>query len=209
MSNMTLPSITYSSMEAAGLPAPLKSQMRNWIDRTLAASGNTQESARAIAKLHVSAAVEGVRATGEATVFGAILGGAHAFLPNGLDVKIPGTKINMPLDGAGAVLGVIAGVFAAQEPYGIGKTLIQGAASCASVFSFRKVHDLMVELGTAKSGVTPGGGATTASLQDGKIGKAAVFAGEGKFGSESGIIGAAGRGVQGGLSRIARAAMNL
>ena len=185
-----LTGVSYSSLEKAGMPTHLKSGMRAWIDRTIAAGGNTPESARSIAKLHAVAAIEGVRATGESAIVGGILGAIHATLPNGLDIPVKSAKMNIPADGAGAILGLLAGVMAAQEPHGIGRSLQQAGATCAAVFAFRKTNDLIVEMKIKSSGITPGGGAVLPS----KMSKAAVFAGEdssfeGVRGKRGGVIG--------------------
>jgi hypothetical protein len=169
-----LTGVSYSSLEKAGMPTHLKSGMRAWIDRTIAAGGQTPESARSIAKLHAVAAIEGVRATGESAIVGGILGAIHATLPNGLDIPVKAAKMNIPADGAGAVLGLLASVMAAQEPHGIGRSLQQAGATCAAVFAFRKTNDLIVEMKIKSSGITPGGGAALPP----KMSKAAVFAGE-------------------------------
>jgi hypothetical protein len=137
--------------------------------------------------LHGTAFAEGVREIGEGAVFGAILGGIHGVLPQGLDFPVPGTKSHVPLDGVAALLGLVAGTFAAAEPYGVGKTLAQGGAAGATIYSFRKVNDLLLAMQSRKAGITPGGGAMALP---GMIGKATftgekgarkwgVFAGEG------------------------------
>lgn len=127
---------------------------------------------------------EGVPVVGAAGMVGAALGAAHCMLPGGLDVKIPGTTHTVPLDGIGAVLGLIGGAGAAYDGMpGIGRVIQGGAATCMGIYSFRKVHDLLTNMKARKSGITPGGGASAAGLQ--KIGKSS-FAGEGDFGAEGG-----------------------
>jgi len=168
------PTLTLHSLEKAGAPKSATRTIKEWAESHL--SGQSDFSSKlAKAKLHGVAFAEGVRSTGEGAVFGAILGSAHGLLPQGLDFPIPGTKHHVPLDGAGALLGLVAGTFAAAEPYGVGKTLANGGASCATVYSFRKMNDLMIAMRERKSGITPGGGA--AGLP-GRIGKA-TFTGEG------------------------------
>lgn len=178
--------ITFQSLAKSGvIPAPQRNAIQAAFNRLVADGGDGgAQSIRARAELHMTAALEGVRQTGEAGVFGSALGAAHALLPGGLDVKIPGTRFVAPLDGVGALLGLFAGAAAAAEPHGIGKTLANGGAACMTVFSFRKTHDLLADLRFKASGATAGGGA---SVGLNKIGKA-QFAGEDEpeFGSEGG-----------------------
>jgi hypothetical protein len=176
--------LTFQSLANSGVIAPQqRSAIRQAYDRLVAEGGNgTQQSIAARAELHATAALEGVRQTGEAGVFGAMLGVAHASLKSGLDVRVPGTKHVVPLDGIGAIMGLLGGAAAAAEPHGIGKTLANGGATCMSIFAFRKAHDLVQDLKMKRAGATPGGGAMPAGI-DPKISKA-QFAGESDFGSE-------------------------
>lgn len=174
--------LTFQSLANSGvIPPSQKSAIRAAYDR-LIAEGSGAQSAAARAKLHMTAAMEGVRATGEAGVFGAVLGAVHASCKTGLDVKIPGTRHTMPLDGAGALIGVLAGAAAAAEPHGIGKTFINGGAACMAIFSFRKVHDLLQDLKVKRAGGVPGAGVAIEGV-DPKISKA-QFAGESDFGTD-------------------------
>jgi hypothetical protein len=169
------PTLTLHSLEKAGAPSSATRSIKEWAEKNLTGDSTGFSAKLAKAKLHGTAFAEGVRNTGEGAVFGAILGGVHGLLPQGLDFPIPGTKHHLPLDGAGALLGLVAGTFAAAEPYGVGKTLTNGGASCATVYSFRKMNDLMIAMRERKSGATPGGGAAGIP---GKIGKAS-FSGDG------------------------------
>ncbi len=154
-----------STVHTAAMPAALRSQVRQWYDRMA-----TDNDAIAIAKQHVSSAVEGVRATGEGVTFGAMLGAFHALNPTGLDVKVPGTNHKVPADLLGAVLGLAAGVGATLAPHGIGRSVQNGGVACAVVFGFRQTNDLLVKLREKKTGVTQASNQT--------ISKAA-FGGEG------------------------------
>ncbi len=178
---MSVPTgITYDSLAKSGLPSPVKSQVRQWYERTLANGGDSYESKIALAKLHARAAGEGIRAGGEALLVGGVLGAAHAHLRGGLDVR------KVPIDAVAGVLGIVAGTFAAQEE--VGKDLANAGAAALAVFSFRKTQDLVAEIKLKQSGITPGGGASTGQI---KISKA-QFAGEGEFGAEAprrGILG--------------------
>jgi len=168
------PTLTLHSLEKSGAPASAVTSIKEWAERSISKDSSGYAAKIAKAKLHGTEFVLGARAVGEGAVFGAILGGVHGMLPQGLDLPIPGTKMHMPLDGMGALLGLVAGTFAAAEPYGIGKTLANGGASCATVYSFRKMNDLLLAMQSKKSGITPGGGAMALP---GKIGKA-TFTGE-------------------------------
>lgn len=137
------------------------------------------------AEFHAIEAVKGARQIGESGVAGAILGAVHATLKTGLDVAAPGASAGtkIPLDGVGMAAGFALGVLLAAEPHGAGKTLMNGAAACSSVFAFRQTNDFLTKLNLKKTGITPGGGASlpngaAASLQPGVISKA-TFAGEG------------------------------
>lgn len=163
------PALTLHSLEKSGAPAGAVNTIKAWAERNLSKDASDFSSKVAKAKLHGTAFAEAVRSTGEGGVFGAILGGVHGMLPQGLDFPVPGTKMHVPLDGVGALLGLAAGTFAAAEPYGVGKTLANGAASCATIYSFRKTNDLLIAMQQRKSGITPGGGA---QMVQGKIGKA-------------------------------------
>lgn len=178
MSSNTATALSLTSLQKSGAPPAAVSSIKAWAERNLSSDASSFSAKVAKAKLHATAFAEGVRATGEGAVFGAILGGLHGTLPQGLDFPIPGTKHHLPLDGFGALLGLVTGTFAAAEPYGVGKTLANGGASCATVYSFRKMNDLLLTLKAKKAGITPGGGAAIAGL----IGKAS-FAGEWADGS--------------------------
>ena len=195
------PNITLHAAEKSGAPSAAIRTIKQWAESNLAPGSTGYGASIAKVKLHGVAFAEGVRASGEGAVFGAILGGVHGALSQGLDIPIPGTKSHLPADGVGALLGIVAGTFAAAEPYGIGKTLSNGGASCATVFSFRKMNDLLIALRNRKAGIVPGGGAQSIP---GTISKA-TFTGEsdgsvrravGSFvrGSEDPVVAAA-RGV--------------
>lgn len=178
------PALTLHSLEKAGAPKSATLSIKQWAEKNLASDSSDFASKIAKAKLHATAFGEGVRATGESVVFGALLGGVHGMLPQGLDFPIPGVRAHIPLDGVAALMGLVAGTFAAADP--IGKTLAQGGATGAAIFSFRKVNDLLVTMRERKAGVTPGGGAASFP---GRIGKA-TFTGEGGWadGSKSRLL---------------------
>lgn len=176
--------LTLATLDKSGAPSGAVRSIKQWAEANLASDSSGYQSAIAKAKLHGSAFAEGVRSSGEGAIFGAILGGVHGALPQGLDIPIPGTKVHLPLDGAGALLGILAGTFAAAEPHGVGRTLSNGGATCAAIYSFRKMNDLVLALKAKKAaGVTPGGGAAI-STPAGTIGKA-TFTGEGGYANGS------------------------
>ena len=155
---MSVPSmITYDSMAKAGLPPAVKSQVRQWYERTLNGGGETYESKIALAKLHARAADEGLRAGGESLLVGVILGTVHAHSRTGLDIK------KVPVDVVAGVIGLVAGTFAAQEE--VGKDLANAGAACLAIFAFRKSHDIVSEIELKRSGVTAGGGASTGQIK--------------------------------------------
>ncbi len=135
--------ITFSSLEKSGAPRSEVSALKRWYDRTLANGGNTQESKIALAKLHVKAAGEGVRAGGEALLVGGTLGAIHQRLPGGLDLKVgAGANIQqIPLDAVVGVLGLVGGAVGAQMD--VGKDLQNVGSTALGIFAFRKTHDLM------------------------------------------------------------------
>ncbi len=137
-----------TTVHTAAMPSQLRSMVRAWYNNNVA-----QGDAVTMAKLHASAAVEGVRATGEAVTMGSILGAFHALNSTGLDVKIPGTTVKVPVDAAGALLGLLGGVGTASAPHGMGKTVAQMGATCAGIYGFRMTNDLIVKMRKKKTGV--------------------------------------------------------
>jgi hypothetical protein len=136
--------ITFSSLEKSGAPRSEVSAIKRWYDRTLANQGNTVESKIALAKLHVKAAGEGLRAGGESLLIGGALGAVHAKLPGGLDMKV-GTGANIqqvPIDAVVGVLGLVGGAVGAQMD--VGKDLQNAGSAALAIFAFRKTNDLMV-----------------------------------------------------------------
>jgi hypothetical protein len=138
-----------TTVHTAAMPSQLRSMVRQWYNANVA-----QGDAVTMAKLHASAAFEGVRGTGEAVTMGALLGAFHALNPTGLDVKVPGTALKVPADAAMAVLGLVGGVAAASAPHGMGKTVAQMGATCAGIYGFRMTNDLLVKMREKKTGVS-------------------------------------------------------
>jgi hypothetical protein len=117
------------------------------------AQGNDPQG---LVKLHASAAVQGVRATGEGVVMGSILGAFHALNPSGLDVKVPGTTAHVPVDALAALVGLAGGVGGATAPHGMGKTVANMGAVCAGIYGFRQTNDLIAKMRAKKAGATGG-----------------------------------------------------
>lgn len=157
--------ITFDNMAKAGLPAPIRSQVRSWVDAHLTQGKDPV----ALAKLHVNAAGQALRGGGEALLVGGILGAIHAHSKTGLDIK------KVPVDGVAGAMLLAAGVFAAQEE--VGKDLVNAGQAALAILAFRKTHDVVSEIELKRSGVTSGGGASTGQI---KISKA-QFAGESSF----------------------------
>lgn len=161
---MSIPStITFDSLAKSNMPSEQKSALQRWYDSSKGPGGGNP---LALAKLHVKAAGEGLRAGGESILVGGILGAVHAKLPGGLDVKPSATSTRaVPVDAVAGVLGLLAGTFMAQEE--CGKDLANAGAACLAVFSFRKSNDLVVKMTQAKGTQV----ALTVSQQAGLISK--------------------------------------
>jgi len=126
------------SIESSNLPSAKKSALAGMIDR-MRSGGRAGLIAR-VGK-HGMATAHVVRQYGEAGVTGAALGLAHVMLPTGLDVAIPKTKVHIPIDLVGAVIG--AGVAMAM-PYEEGSTDARNVgSSMATVYAFRKTYDFL------------------------------------------------------------------
>lgn len=139
-----------TTVHTKAMPSQLRSMVNSWYQSNIANGGNVA----ALAKLHASAAVEGVRSTGESGITGALLGAFHAMNPTGLDIKVPGTTHKVPADALAALMGLAGGVAAASAPHGIGKTVQTMGAACAAVYGFRQTNDLIVKMREKKTGAT-------------------------------------------------------
>ncbi len=104
-----------------------KSELRKMYDTVMGSAG--------VAKHHVAEGAKSIRAGGEAGFVGALLGAAHASLPQGLDVEFQGHQI--PADGAVALLGLGAAVAMGQGSDHSSDVRNAGAAAMA-IFAFRK-----------------------------------------------------------------------
>ncbi len=151
------------------MPSQLRSMVRQWYTSNIVQNRDPMT----IAKLHASAAVRGLRGTGESAVMGSLLGAFHAMNPSGLDVKIPGTTHKLPVDAAAALLGLAGGIGAASAQHGMGETVANAGFACAAVFGFRQTNDLIVKLRQKKTGVTQASNVIVSK---------ASFAGEGGWG---------------------------
>jgi hypothetical protein len=179
---------TLAAMEKAGAPKAQVSALQSWWQRQLVQGQGGEQSKLAVAKLHVAAAGEAVRAGGEGVITGGVLGAIHAKLPGGLDMKIgttpagqpAGTNIHqVPIDAAIGVAALAGAVFGATTPGG--KDLQNVGTAALAVFSFRKMNDLTIQSQFKAAGATPGGGAKPASVVGTFIGHP-VIAGESRFG---------------------------
>jgi hypothetical protein len=139
-----------TTVHTAAMPSQLRSMVRQWYSQNIVQNRDPLT----IAKLHASAAVEGLRGTGESAVMGSILGAFHAMNPTGLDVKVPGTTHKVPVDAVAALVGLAGGIGAASAQHGMGKTVANAGFACAAVFGFRQTNDLIVKLREKKTGVT-------------------------------------------------------
>lgn len=167
---MSVPShATFAELAKSGMPAETRSAIRRWWDSP---SGPGGENKYALAKLHVQAAGNGIRAGGESLLVGGALGIAHSMLPGGLDFK------KAPLDALAGGMFILGSVFGAQEE--VGKDLGNAGAACLAVFGFRKMHDVTASFKDRRAGITSGGGAAGSQ----RIGKAS-FSGESTMAGES------------------------
>ncbi len=132
------------------MPSQLRSMVRQWYTSNVV----NNRDPMTIAKLHASAAVRGLRGTGESAVMGSLLGAFHAMNPTGLDVKIPGTTHKFPADALAALVGLAGGIGAASAQHGMGETVANAGFACAAVFGFRQTNDLIVKLQQKKTGVS-------------------------------------------------------
>ncbi len=194
---------TLNAMEKAGAPRSALASLKSFYQSQLV-NGSGEQSKVALAKLHVAAAGEAVRAGAEGALTGAALGALHVKLVGGLDAKI-GTGQNIhqvPIDGLIGAAALAGAVFGATTPGG--KDLQNVGTAALGVFAFRKTNDLMIDAAFKAAGATPGGGTVPASVAGrSKIGHP-VIAGESRFGWAPGS--AAPRGADWGEDPIATAA---
>lgn len=132
--------LTVKELEDSG--APGVSSIKRWYD-----SARGGSSAMARAKLHASAAGQGLRQGGESLLVGGLLGAASVQLKTGLDVK------KVPIDAAVGVIGLIGGAAMAHEEFGV--DLRNAGAAGLSVFAYRKTQAFLAEKAKA-AGKTPG-----------------------------------------------------
>lgn len=136
--------ISLARVESSNLPASQKSSIRRIYEATMGKYGGSISRAR----IHAIEGGHAVRQTGESIVTSAALAAAHVHLPTGLDYK------KVPVDGVIGALGMIAGVSLAHE--GVGADLRNVGASGISIFTFRKVFQLLAEK-KLQAGGMPGG----------------------------------------------------
>lgn len=115
-------------------PGGGKSAIRKMYESIMPGSAHIQR-----AKMHLTAGGEAIRGGGEGLVTGGLLGAAHAALPTGLDMEIPGTKMKGPVDAALAAVALAGSAATAGEDYST--DLRNVGISAAAVFGFRKTAD--------------------------------------------------------------------
>lgn len=136
MANIVPSHITFDTLAKSNMPPAQKTAIRRWYESI---QGDGAQAAMARAKLHASAAVEGVRAGGESLMVGGILGGLAATLPDGLDYQK-----KFPIDAAVGIMGIAGGAVLAHEH--IGGDLKNAGAAALAVFSFRKSFGVVAEM---------------------------------------------------------------
>lgn len=90
------------------------------------------------AKPHVTEGAHVLRSVGESAIVGAALGYASINLKHGLDMPVPKTTYNIPLDAAIGVVGALGAVAMAKE--GIASDLRNASAAGVSIYAFRKMQ---------------------------------------------------------------------
>lgn len=183
-----------TNVPTAAMPSQLRSMVGKWYSQNVVQNRDPVT----MAKLHMSAAVDGLRGTGESAVMGSILGAFHAMNPTGLDLKVPGTSQKLPLDAVGALVGLAGGVGAASAQHGMGKTVANAGFACAAIFGFRQTNDLIVKLREKKTGATQASNRVISKASFGAeggwaegSGKPRSIVGAGHFGAEDPILKAA------------------
>jgi hypothetical protein len=117
--------------------APKKSWVRAMFDKISGTGGPLP-----MTTTHVKAGAHTVRQVGEGMIVGGILGAINAELKGGLEPH------GVPLDALGAAaLGVGAVVMAHEE---FSPDMANGAAACATVFSYRKTDAFLSEKKAAR-----------------------------------------------------------
>lgn len=104
-----------------------RSELRKMYDSVMGSAG--------VAKHHVAESAKSIRAGGEAGFVGALLGAAHASMPQGLDVEIQGQQV--PADGIVAVAGLVGAAVLGQGSEYSSDVRNAGAAAMA-ILAFRK-----------------------------------------------------------------------
>lgn len=124
--------------------APSKSTVRRWLEKVT----GTEHS---IARLGAHATETGhtLMQYGESVLVGGAMGAIQASRPEGLDYK------KVPIDGAVAAIGAIAGVATANEA-SVG--LRNAGAAAAAIFTFRKTDAFIKAKKTAGSATAHGEG---------------------------------------------------
>lgn len=136
-------------LHGRSLSSSARSQLHSLLTKAKGHYGQIERAGK-----HAAAGVNTVRQYTEAGGTGALLGAMHAILPSGLDIPIPKTKMQVPLDGAAALLFAGIGMWGAGEDYAPDARNIGAAAT--TVWSFRQMFGF-VAAKRKKSGKTVGG----------------------------------------------------
>lgn len=113
-----------------------KSAIRKMYESIMPGSAHMQR-----ARMHLTAGGEAIRGGGEGVITGAALGAAHAMLPTGLDMSIPGTSMKGPVDAALAAAALAGSAVLAGEDFST--DLRNVGISSAAVFGFRKTNEFV------------------------------------------------------------------
>lgn len=129
--------VSLATIQSSNLPSSQKSAIRRLYE-SMGGSGSALDRVRAAAVT----SGEAIRQGGESVVVGAVLGAAHVYLPQGLNMKV-GQKVNVPIDAAAGALLMGAAVLMSDEP--VAEDLRNAGASALSVFSFRKTYEVLAK----------------------------------------------------------------
>ena len=135
------------ALHSSNLPARHKSQLLSWYEDL---KGKTEGYLPGTK--HLRAGAEAVRSGGESILIAGALSAAHVKLKTGLDIKAG--KVNVPLDGLVAAVGIAGGIAMAHED--VGTDLANAGNAALAVLTFRKGFAFLAER-EKRTGGTVGG----------------------------------------------------
>lgn len=159
----------------AAVPNIFGSHLANVKDHWVAKAYTSQGKNIERAKQHAVVGVHAIRAASEAAITSAGLAALDVHLPTGLDVRVTKEAVGadgkmragmvLPVDGAVAALGLVAGVMLAHEgANGPAADFVNIGAAATAVYGFRMTRNFLGKRRVEKSGMVPG-----YSLQSGHL----------------------------------------